>query len=64
MAAIEIKSDRELMVLSNALIKKIELDLSMQEWLEKLHPEARCLIKDYEYNVNTAKSLLGQINSL
>lgn len=64
MATIEIKTERDVMVLTIALKEAVERMSDQLRWLKTTHADAEVCIEDYEQNIEAAKGLLAQVDRL
>lgn len=64
MATIEIKTERDVSVLTTALEELVERSEEQLRWLKTTHIDAEVCIEEYEQNIEAAKGLLAQVDKL
>lgn len=64
MATIEIKTERDVSVLTTALEELIERSEDQLRWLHTTHADAEVCIEEYEKNIEAAKGMLAQMDKL
>lgn len=63
-ARLQIKTARDVSVLTTALEELVERSEDQLRWLRTTHADAEGCIEEYEKNIASAKGLLAQVDKL